>query len=181
MVKRTEIDRHIDRQTYASLPRHPLIVCASLVQNPANLGGLCRTVEAFRLASLVLAEQSLVQTSAFRNLAASSYQWQPIEFCPLDDLPNWVSNHQNKGYFLIALDANPAATPLTQFAFPKNSVLLLGQELTGIPKGLLEQCDRTVTIPQYGFVESFNVQTAAAIAIYEYMRQWGTELSQENT
>ena len=84
------------------------------------------------------------------------------------------------GYSLIALDASPVATPLTQFSFPKNSVLLLGQELTGIPKQILEQCDRAVTIPQYGFVESFNVQTAAAIAIYEYMRQWEAEFSREN-
>ena len=34
-------------------------------------------------------------------------------------------------------------------------------------------CDRAVLIPQYGLVQSLNVQTAAALAIYTYIGQWG--------
>ena len=51
--------------------------------------------------------------------------------------------------------------------------LLLGQELTGIPDSILALADQAVTIPQFGLVESLNVQTAAAVAVYEYLRQHG--------
>ena len=56
-------------------------------------------------------------------------------------------------------------------------MLLLGRELTGIPADLLAQCDQTLVIPQYGLVDSLNVQTAAAMAVYEYLRQWGLDPS----
>ncbi|HEY9696967.1 MAG TPA: RNA methyltransferase [Trichocoleus sp.] len=177
MAEQTEFDRSVERQSYDSLPRHPLIICASLVQNPANLGALCRTVEAFRLVSLVLADQAIVQTSPFRNLAASTHYWQPIEICPIAQLSEWIVQQRQMGYSPIALDTQPTAIPLTQFAFPQTTILILGQELTGIPEAVLAQCDRAVTIPQYGLVESLNVQTAAAIAIYQYVQQWGMERS----
>ena len=51
-------------------------------------------------------------------------------------------------------------------------MLVLGRELSGLADGIEQGCDRTLTIPQYGMAEFLNVQTAA-IAIYEYMRQWG--------
>lgn len=171
MSQRTPVHRSIDRSSYNNLPRHSLIVCASLVQNPANLGRLCRTVEAFRLKALVLADLGITQTPAFRNSAASAHHWQPLWECPTDALPNWLNQQQQAGYTLVALDANPAAIPLPQFAFPLQTVLLLGQELTGISADLLHQCNHSVTIPQLGLVESLNVQTAGSIAIYEYIRQ----------
>jgi tRNA guanosine-2'-O-methyltransferase len=161
----------IARSTYDLLPRHPLIVCASLVQNPANLGGLCRTAEAFRLEALVLADLAIAKTTPFKNLSASTHRWQPLQACPVDRLSDWLMERQQLGYQVIALDANPQAIPMDQFTFAPQTVLLLGQELTGLPQPLLGQCDRIVTIPQYGLVESLNVQTAAAIAMYEYVRQ----------
>lgn len=177
-MERTPVERkaeqNLDRRQYADLPRHPLIVCAALVQNPANLGGLCRTCEAFRMEALVLADESIAQTSAFRNLAASTHHWQPLVSCPPVDLPTWLVAQQQRGYSIVALHADPDAIPLTQFAFPRQSVLLLGQELTGIPARFIQQCDRIVTIPQFGLVESLNVQTAGAIAMYDYIRQYGS-------
>lgn len=171
MSQRTPVQRSIDRTHYATLPRHPLIICATLVQNPANLGRLCRTVEVFRLEALVLADLSLTQTPAFRNSAASAHHWQPMLECAIEALPNWLMQQQQRGYQVVAMDADSAAMSLTQFTFPLYSVLLLGQELTGIPASLLRLCDQRITIPQFGMVESLNVQTAGSIAIYEYIRQ----------
>jgi tRNA G18 (ribose-2'-O)-methylase SpoU len=58
------------------------------------------------------------------------------------------------------------------FTYPKQSVLVLGRELIGIPVEIAGLCDAAIAIPQFGMVESLNVQTAAAIAIYEYGRQY---------
>ncbi len=165
----------ISRTQYPQLPRHPLIICAALLQNSANLGSLCRTAEAFRLESLLLPDLAIASSHPFRNPAASTHLWQPMQDCLPEQLPAWLEQMQQAGYAVIALDANPEATPLTHFRFPLRSVLLLGQELTGIPAPLLALADQAVTIPQFGLVESLNVQTAAAIAAYEYTRQHGME------
>jgi tRNA G18 (ribose-2'-O)-methylase SpoU len=166
-VNRPQISRH----AYADLPRHSLIVCATLVQNPANLGGLCRTAEVFRLESLVLSELAIAQTPPFRRLSTSAHHWQPLSQCSVAELPAWLNRCRNNGYRLIALHADSAANPLPEFRYPAQSVLLLGRELTGIPADLVELCDDVITIPQFGLIESLNVQNAAAIAIYEYIRQ----------
>jgi tRNA G18 (ribose-2'-O)-methylase SpoU len=171
MPDRIPIQRSI-RNRHSSLERYPLVVCATLVQNPANLGGLCRTVEAFCLEKLVLADLSLAQNPLFKNLAASSQHWQPLDACSVSALPEWLQQQQQNGYAVIGLTVDAAAVELTRFAFPQRALLLLGQELTGIPTALLSNCNYNITIPQFGMVESLNVQTAAAIAIYEYVRQY---------
>jgi tRNA guanosine-2'-O-methyltransferase len=166
-----------DRQTYEKLPRHPLVVCASLVENPMNLGALCRTTEAFRLEALVLADRQIAQRRKFRQLAAATHSWQPLEACPPDQLGTWLQQQQQRGYSVLGLTVDEQAEYLSTVQLPQKAVLVLGRELTGIPEAVLQACDRTLTIPQYGLVDSLNVQTAAAIAIYEYIRQWGLDPS----
>jgi tRNA guanosine-2'-O-methyltransferase len=63
--------------------------------------------------------------------------------------------------------------PLTELRFPERAVLVLGRELTGIPPAVAAACAQAVVIPQYGMVQSLNVQTAAALAIFTYIAQWG--------
>jgi len=171
--ERQAVFRRINRDTYNQLSRHSLIICATLMQNSSNLGSLCRTAEAFRVQSLVLSDLAIAEGHTFRNPAASTHLWQPMQSCTVVQLPDWITQQQQAGYSVIALDANPNALPLPQFRFPLRSVLLLGQELTGIPNSILALADQAVTIPQFGLVESLNVQTAAAVAIYEYLRQHG--------
>lgn len=161
------------RTQYPDLPRHPLVVCASLVENPVNLGMLCRTAEAFRLEALVLSELALTRNRKFRQVAVATYQWQPVAACAVEQLPHWLDERRQQGYSPVALDLHPQATPLPEMRFPERAVLVLGRELTGIPPAVAAACDRLVVIPQYGMVQSLNVQTAAALAIYAYLGQWG--------
>ncbi|NJL45132.1 MAG: RNA methyltransferase [Leptolyngbyaceae cyanobacterium SM2_3_12] len=161
------------RQQYPQLPRHSLVVCAVLVENPMNLGALCRTAEAFRLEALVLKDLALAKDRKFRQVAVTTDQWQPLVACSLNDLPTWLQQQRQQGYTLLALTPHGEAKPLMQTTFPAKTVLVLGRELTGIPASVLALCDQILAIPQYGLVPSLNVQTAAAMAAYEYIRQWG--------
>ncbi|MEM8806369.1 MAG: RNA methyltransferase [Cyanobacteria bacterium P01_G01_bin.38] len=153
-------------------PSHELIVCASLVENPMNLGGLCRTCEGFGVTQLVVSDLAVGENWAFRKLSASAHRWQAMTACSVDQLSAWLADQKQAGYEAVALTTHPSAQPLAEQMFVEKTVLLLGRELTGISADLLGLCDRAVTIPQYGQVESLNVQTAAAIAIYEYIRQY---------
>lgn len=169
---------HQHRQLRQS--RHPLIICASLVENPMNLGALCRTAEVLGIESLVLSQLKLARSREFRKLAVSADQWQPLEACPLENLSHWLAIKEQSGYIPLALTPDSDACPLPRFRFPKCSLLVLGRELTGIPQTVLAQCRAAIAIPQYGQVESLNVQTAAAIAIYEYLRQHSLVPSEED-
>ncbi|MBE9158779.1 RNA methyltransferase [Nodosilinea sp. LEGE 06152] len=161
------------RTQYSNLPRHALMVCAALVENPINLGMLCRTTEAFRLEALVLSDLKLAQNRKFRQGAVATHRWQPLLECNPQNLPQWLCQQRQRGYTPIALDLQPQAVPLTELCFPERAVLVLGRELTGITPAVAAACDQKVAIPQYGVVQSLNVQTAAALAIYAYIGQWG--------
>lgn len=152
--------------------RHSLVICASLVENPMNLGALCRTTEIFNLELLVLPRLEVAQTREFRKLAVSAHHWQPMEACSQDNLLAWINNREQAGYVPLALTPHSPSHSLTEFQFPPKSLLVLGRELTGIPAAILEKCQGAIAIPQFGHVESLNVQTAAAIAIYEYVKQY---------
>ncbi len=151
--------------------RHTLTLCASLVQNPMNLGALCRTAEVFHLQQLVLPTLKILENREFRKLAASAHAWQPVTACPAERLSEWIAAQQAAGATVLALTRYDRAIPLPQFQFPKQSTLILGKELTGIPERLMHHCDGVIEIPQFGCVESLNVGTAGAIAAYAYICQ----------
>ena len=143
-------------------------VCASLVEKATNRAALCRTCEVLGVDRLVLPAPD--SSWEFREIAASAQQWQAMEYCPPEHLYLWLSQQQS--YTRVALTVKPNAEPLGHYRFAAKTLLLLGRELTGIPDNLTALCDVALRIPQYGQVESLNVQTAGAIVIYEYNRQW---------
>lgn len=69
---------------------------------------------------------------------------------------------------LVALEQSPSSIPLPVFDTSATShlVLLLGEEVNGVPEDLLESCEAIVEIPMYGRKESLNVSVAAAVALY---------------
>ncbi len=145
-----------------------LVVCASLVEKITNQAALCRTCEVLGVNRLILPESD--NSWEFRKISASAQQWQAVDYCPPWRLKAWLT--QKLSYTRVALTANCQARSLVGYSFAAKTLLVLGRELTGIPSDIETQCDVLLTIPQYGQVESLNVQTAGAIAIYEYNRQW---------
>lgn len=136
-----------------------------------NLGALCRTAEVLGLQELVLPTLAVIDDNDFRKLAVSSQKWQALSACAPQQLPVWISQQRAQGHTVIALTLYPQAVQLPDYQFPRDAVLILGRELTGIPETVVQQCDDVVAIPQFGLVESLNVHTAAAIAAYAYLCQ----------
>ena len=145
-----------------------LVVCASLVEKIINQAAVCRTCEVLGVNRLILPEMD--DSWAVRKVSASAHHWQTMEYCSPEQLPAWLV--KQLGYTRVALTASQQAQSLVDYAFAARTLLVLGRELTGVSTDIATLCDVALTIPQYGWVESLNVQTAAAIAIYEYNRQW---------
>ena len=78
----------------------------------------------------------------------------------------------SEGYRLVGLEQVTGSKDLNRFAFPRKSVLVVGNERQGLTSQVLELLDDVVEIPVYGLPYSHNVATAAAMALYEYCRQF---------
>lgn len=78
-----------------------------------------------------------------------------------------------KEYFMVGLENNveDCYNINDVKCYPKKTCFVLGEEGTGLNKDILNLCDILVEIPGCGTVRSLNVSTAAAIAMYDYVRK----------
>ncbi|XP_032167718.1 probable methyltransferase TARBP1 isoform X5 [Mustela erminea] len=148
-----------------------LIVVASLIDKPTNLGGLCRTCEVFGASALVLGSLQCVGDKQFQGLSVSAEQWLPLVEVKPPQLIDFLQQKKTEGYTVIGVEQTAKSVDLTQYSFPERSLLLLGNEREGIPANLIQQLDVCVEIPQQGIIRSLNVHVSGALLIWEYTRQ----------
>ena len=86
-----------------------------------------------------------------------------VPFRFIEDIGSWLTAQSSP---IVALEQATSSTPLDKYRPPKELILLLGEEVNGIPQEILRLANEIVEIPMSGQKESFNVSVAAAIALY---------------
>lgn len=164
----------VDNNTSVSkeLMRSDLIVVASLVDKPPNLGGICRLSDVLGAGLLTIHDMSISKHPQFKNVAVTADQWMPmIEVIP-ENIRDYLLEKKKEGYTLIGLEQTDQSVELNNdLKFPQKSLILLGREREGIPGDLLAELDFCVEIKQVGIVRSMNIQTATAIIVHAYSSQ----------
>lgn len=89
-------------------------------------------------------------------------RWQKPAAC--------VSELKNRGYKVVATDLDADMT-LAEVDFSEPTALVFGNEQNGVSEAVLEAADARCIIPIRGFVQSFNISVAAAVSLYEALRQ----------
>ncbi|XP_017214335.1 probable methyltransferase TARBP1 isoform X4 [Danio rerio] len=148
-----------------------LLVVASLIDKPTNLGGLCRTCEIFGAKALVLDSLRHVNDKQFQALSVSSELWLPMMEVKPAELSDFLQLKKSEGYWVIGVEQTSNSQSLQDYTFPEKSLLLLGNEREGIPANVLQLLDVCVEIPQFGVTRSLNVHVSAALLVWEYTRQ----------
>ncbi|CAL8257518.1 unnamed protein product [Lota lota] len=148
-----------------------LLVVASLIDKPTNLGGLCRTCEIFGASALVLDSLRHITDKHFQSLSVSSELWLPLLEVKPVELTDFLQLKKSEGYCIVGVEQTANSQSLQDYQFPEKTLLLLGNEREGIPANLLQLLDVCVEIPQQGVIRSLNVHVSAALLIWEYTRQ----------
>ncbi|NXG28118.1 TARB1 methyltransferase, partial [Dromaius novaehollandiae] len=160
-----------DRAAKLGKSNSRLIVVASLIDKPTNLGGLCRTSEIFGASALVVGSLHYIQDKQFQHLSVSAEQWLPLIEVKPSQLVDYLQQKKTEGYTIIGVEQTAKSFDLTEYCFPEKSLLLLGNEHEGIPANLIHHLDVCVEIPQQGIIRSLNVHVSGALLIWEYTRQ----------
>ncbi|RXM34959.1 putative methyltransferase TARBP1 [Acipenser ruthenus] len=148
-----------------------LIVVASLIDKPTNLGGLCRTCEIFGASALVVSGLHYINDKQFQSLSVSSEHWLPLVEVKPPQLINYLQQKTAEGYTIVGVEQTAKSQSLTEYTFPEKTLLLLGNEREGIPANLLQHLAVCVEIPQHGVTRSLNVHVSGALLIWEYTHQ----------
>jgi 23S rRNA (guanosine2251-2'-O)-methyltransferase len=140
------------------------------VTDPQNFGAILRVADGFGVDLVVIPEHDSVGLTATAvKASAGASQW--VRVAQVTNLARAIESLQKGGYWVYAaaLDGDAPA----KIDFKGKVALVLGNEGKGIRRNVLDHCDRVVTIPMSGHVDSFNVATAAAVLCYEVVRQNG--------
>ncbi|KAF2762702.1 hypothetical protein EJ05DRAFT_9978 [Pseudovirgaria hyperparasitica] len=160
--------------TSSSRNAYPLILCASLIDNPYNLGGLSRCAEIFSASSLLLPSLSHLASPRFTSVAVTSHLHIPISQLTPVETPEYLRAMKKEGYKIVGVEQTDQSVVLGEqgVVLPRKCVLVMGSEKEGISSAVLMECDVCMEIRQEGVTRSLNVQTAASVVLFEYQRQW---------
>jgi 23S rRNA (guanosine2251-2'-O)-methyltransferase len=144
------------------------IVILDGITDPQNFGAILRVAEGFGVNLVVIPQHDSVGlTPVAVKASAGASEWVPV--AQVTNLARTIESLKKREYWIYAAAANGDAP--SSIDFRGKVALVLGSEGKGVRRNVLEHCDRTVTIPMSGHVESFNVATAAAVLCYEVRRQ----------
>lgn len=156
--------RHKPPTTLAR-PRELVIVCAPLRSN-VNLSNIVRTAGCCGITRLIACGHVKVDKNIARDGA------DQVEIEVHRTLPPMLKELKQEGFTLVGLEQTTGSKSLHEFAFPRKTALVLGNERLGLTDEELRLVDVCVEIPVWGMPHAYNVATSAAMALYEYCRQY---------
>lgn len=146
-----------------------LVVALDQVQDPGNLGAICRSAEVAGAAGVVIPERrSAAVTAAACKASAGAVEHLPV--ARVRNLAEWIAAAKQAGAWVYGA-APDAATRYDAIDWSGRVVLVMGGEGKGIRPRVLASCDDVAGIPQLGRVGSLNVSAAAAVLLFEAVRQ----------
>ena len=159
---------YVDFDEVVDLEATSFILILDGITDPQNLGAILRVADGFGVQLVVLPEHDSVGlTPAAVKASAGASEW--VALAQVTNLARAIETLQKKGFWVYAAAAD--GDPPAAIDFRGKVALVLGNEGKGVRRNVLEHCDRVVTIPMTGHVESLNVATAAAVLCYEVRRQ----------
>jgi 23S rRNA (guanosine2251-2'-O)-methyltransferase len=147
----------------------PFLVLLDGVEDPHNLGAVLRTAEAAGVHGVFIPERRAVGlTSVVAKVSAGALDH--ISVGRVGNLIRLIQHLKEAGLWIYGVD--PQAAKLhTDIDMTGPIALVLGGEGEGIRPGVLGECDGHVRIPMQGRVQSLNVSAAAAVVLFEAVRQ----------
>jgi len=148
-----------------------LVVALDQIQDPHNLGAVCRSAEAAGAAGVVIPQRrAAAVTPAAAKASAGAVEHLAV--ARVRNLADWIAGAKEGGAWIYGA-AGSGPTPYTQVDFGGRVVLVLGSEGKGLRPRVADSCDALVSVPMRGSVASLNVSSAAAVLLFEAVRQRG--------
>jgi 23S rRNA (guanosine2251-2'-O)-methyltransferase len=149
----------------------PLLVALDQVQDPRNLGAVCRSAEFAGAAGVIVPERrAAAVTAATCKASAGAVEHVPVAH--VRNLADWLAAAKQAGFWIWGADAEATDAPWS-VDFKGPTVLVLGGEGKGLRPRVAAACDGLVALPRLGLIESLNVSAAATAVLFEAVRQRG--------
>ena len=142
------------------------------VQNPHNVAACIRSCDAFGIQDLHMVTAEAQPIRVATGIGKGAHRWLTVHHHP--DLESAVVALRAAGYRILATDPGSdeeRATPVEEIDLNSRVCIAFGNERDGISDALREAADGLCVIPMHGFVESFNISVAFALAMSSLRRR----------
>jgi 23S rRNA (guanosine2251-2'-O)-methyltransferase len=146
-----------------------MVVVLDQVQDPHNLGAVCRSAEAAGAAGVVIGTRRSAHVTA-AACKASAGAVEHLSVARVPNLADWLAVAKDAGAWIYGAQAEAPAA-YTQADLSGKVVLALGSEGRGLRPRVAKSCDLLVSIPSRGRIGSLNVSAAASVLLFEAVRQ----------
>ncbi|MDY3015419.1 MAG: 23S rRNA (guanosine(2251)-2'-O)-methyltransferase RlmB [Evtepia sp.] len=147
----------------------PLIVVCDELSDPHNLGAVIRTAECAGAHGVVIPKRrSAGLTAVVAKTSAGAVSHLPV--ARVANLPSLLKDLKKEGLWIFGTAAD-GTTTLYDADLKGPAVIVIGSEGSGMSRLVSETCDFLVSIPMKGKLNSLNASAAAAILLYEALRQ----------
>jgi tRNA G18 (ribose-2'-O)-methylase SpoU len=146
-------------------PRELIVACPPMRSN-VNLSRIARAAGCCGVQRMICCGNAKLIGKIARDAA------ETLQVDVHRTLPPVLKKLREEGYAIVGLEQTTGAVSLFEFSFQRRTVLVLGNERTGVEDDVLRLLDQAVEIPVYGLPYAHNAATAAAMALYEYCRQY---------
>ena len=148
----------------------PLLVLCDGITDPHNLGAIIRSCEVLGGHGVVVPRhRSAGLNAACAKAAAGALEHLPVVKCA--NIASAIAELKKKGVFIVAADMGGQPAPSVDLDMP--CAIVIGAEGSGVSESARKAADLVVSIPQKGAIQSLNASNAAAILLYEAIRQRG--------
>jgi len=145
-------------------PDDAFVVALDQVQDPRNLGAVCRSAEAAGAAGVVFPERRAAGvTAAACKASAGAVEHLPV--ARVRNLTDWLAGAKEAGAWAYGADG-AAPKSFRTLDYSGRVVIVLGGEEAGLRPRVAGACDELVAIPTVGRVGSLNVSAAAAVLLF---------------
>lgn len=159
----------LDDVVGAKRGQYSLVVVLDGVEDPHNLGAILRTADAAGADGIVIPERRAASvTGTVTKASAGASEHLPI--AKVTNIARTVEELKERDIWTVGLDERGSQT-YDALDYNMDCALVLGAEGKGLHDLVKRKCDFLVSIPMLGKVSSLNVSVAAAVVLYEIVRQ----------
>ena len=148
--------------------KKPFIVILDGIEDPHNLGAIIRTCECAGVDGVIIPENraSEITDTVYKTSAGAVAH---MKVAKVTNLARTIEELKKLGVWVYALEAGGKRIYKADFTYP--TALIIGSEGKGVSRLVKERADEVLSLDMFGKINSLNASNAAAIAIYEVIRQ----------
>ena len=147
----------------------PLLILCDELTDPHNLGAILRTAECAGAHGVIIPKRrSVGLTAVVAKTSAGAVEHMPV--ARVANLVSAIEDLKRQGIWVFGTDA-AGTTDLYHADFQGPTAIVIGSEGFGMSRLVAERCDLLLSIPMKGQINSLNASSAAAVLLYEAVRQ----------